>query len=252
MSRVAFIPYPPTAFPFRDLLVLERLPLSAGDRVCEIGVGSGGTTARLAKICKEVVGFETSARAVQALRYLEGLHPNLRFVVADITEPAACAPYAGHFTKLIACDTLQHVRDPRAFFAGAAALLERGGHLLVTFRNEPKHEMRGVTRFDDPRELEDLLAAAGFSEYRVGATHLSGKTKRVADVLGFRPSALAPKYLRRKLENEDTRQRLAPALNAYWFGVLRLMESRGPAFDIDWTFEDTQFTACQVLVLARR
>jgi hypothetical protein len=30
------------------------------------------------------------------------------------------------------------------------------------------------------------------------------------------------------------------------------MESRGPAFDIDWTFEDTQFTACQVLVLARR
>jgi SAM-dependent methyltransferase len=252
MSRVAFIPYPPTAFPFRDLLVLERLPLSADDRVCEIGVGSGGTAARLAKICKEVVGFDVSASTVQALRYVEDLHPNLRFVVADITQPAALAPYAGHFTKLIACDTLEHVRAPGPFFVGAASLLGRGGHLLVTFRNEPKHEMRGVTRFDDPREIEELLAAAGFSECRVGATHLSGKTKRVADVLGFRPSSLAPRYLRRKLEHDGARQRLAPALNAYWFGVLRLMESRGPVFDIDWTFEDAQFTDCQVLVLARK
>jgi SAM-dependent methyltransferase len=252
MSRVAFIPYPPTAFPFRDLLVLERLPLSADDRVCEIGVGSGGTTARLAKICGEVVGFDISAPTVQALRYLEDLHPNLRLVVADVTQPAALAPYAGHFTRLIACDTLEHVRDPGAFFVGAASLLERGGHLLVTFRNEPKYEMHGVTRFDEPREIEALLAAAGFSEYRVGAANLSGKTKRIADTFSLRPSALAPKYLRRKLENDGTRQRLAPALNAYWFGVLRLMESRGPAFDIDWTFEDTQFTGCQVLVLARR
>jgi SAM-dependent methyltransferase len=277
MSRVDFIPYPPTAFPFRDLLVLERLPLTSDDRVCEIGVGSGGTTARLAKICKEVVGFEISSPTVQALRYLEDRHPNLRFVVADVTEPAALAPYAGRFSKLIACDTLEHVRDPAAFFKAAAVLLEKGGSLLVTFPNEPKYRMHGITRFDEPREIEELLAAAGFSEYRVGAANLSGKSKPVAEALGFRPIVLARKVLRRKsraaakqngnheaapppqtfdethfFKNMDTWRRLSPALNAYWFGVLRLMEARGPAFDIDWTFEDTQFTECQVLILARK
>ena len=278
MSRVDFIPYPPTAFPFRDLLVLERLEFSDTDRVCEIGVGSGGTTARLAKKCREVVGFEISAPTVQALHYLEERHPNLRFVVADVTEPAALAPYAGRFTKLIACDTLEHVRDPAAFFRAAAVLLERGGELLVTFPNEPKERMHGITRFDAPAELEALVRAAGFAESQLGAANLSGTSKPVADALGFRPIVLARKVLRRKakngkknggsgtdvaappqtfdethfFKNMDTWRRLSPALNAYWFGVLRLMEARGPAFDVDWNFARTPFTDCQVLVVARK
>ena len=98
MSRIEFIPYPPTAFPYRDLLVLERLDLTPSDRVCEIGVGSGGTTARLAKLCSEVVGFEISRPTVEAIRYLESRHPNLRFVVSDVTEAGALGPYAGRFT----------------------------------------------------------------------------------------------------------------------------------------------------------
>src|SRR5215470_6196919 len=69
MSRVDFVPYPPTSFPFRDLLVLEQLPLTRSDTVCEIGVGSGGTTARLAKICAKVTGFEISHDTVAQLRY---------------------------------------------------------------------------------------------------------------------------------------------------------------------------------------
>src|SRR4051812_5791300 len=127
MSRIDFIPYPPTSFPFRDLLVLEHLSLGATDTVCEIGVGSGGTTARLAKICERVTGFEISSTTIDALRYLEGRHQNLHFVVGDITKPEQITPYEGSFSRVIACDTLEHVTDPEAFFAGVARLLRPDG-----------------------------------------------------------------------------------------------------------------------------
>src|SRR5262245_41812081 len=122
MSRIDFVPYPPTSFPFRDLLVLEQMTFGPADRVCEIGVGSGGTTARLARLAGSVVGFEISASTVEALRYLEQRHRNLSFVVADVTQPDAIAPYAGRFTRVLACDTLEHVTDPAAFFHAAGAL----------------------------------------------------------------------------------------------------------------------------------
>src|SRR5689334_20410745 len=102
MARIDFVPYPPTSFPFRDLLVLEQLPLGPADTVCEIGVGSGGTTARLAKISASVTGFEISHGAIGALRYLERRFPNLRFVVGDITVPEQVRPYEASFTRVIA------------------------------------------------------------------------------------------------------------------------------------------------------
>src|SRR5262245_41347538 len=98
-ARIDFVPYPPTSFPFRDLLVLEQLSLGPNDTVCEIGVGSGATTARLAKICASVTGFEISKATVDALRYLERRHTNLRFVVADVTKPDALDGFEGTFTR---------------------------------------------------------------------------------------------------------------------------------------------------------
>src|SRR3954453_12799558 len=100
-TRIDFVPYPPTSFPFRDLLVLEQLSLGATDTVCEIGVGSGATTARLAKLCAGVTGFEISRATVEALRYLEGRHPNLKLVVADVPRSESMAGYEGSFSRLI-------------------------------------------------------------------------------------------------------------------------------------------------------
>jgi LysR family transcriptional activator of nhaA len=48
------------------------------------------------------------------------------------------------------------------------------------------------------------------------------------------------------------RHLLAPAVNLYWFGVLRLMAARGPTFEIDWDFVDTPFSECQVFAVARK
>lgn len=283
MSRIDYVPYPPTSFPFRDLLVLEQLPLSAADRVCEIGVGSGGTTARLARLCAEVTGFEISAPTVEAVRYLEGRYPNLQFVVADITQATAAKAHGGRFTRLIACDTLEHVDDPAAFFRAAHGLLAPGGEFLVTFPNEPKDKMHGVTRFDDVASLSKVIRDAGLPNHRIGSARLTTKADSVAQALGWKPVELVRTALRRGRRQkfadgsgkkvgeassgaaapqtfEGTHffkrramwNRLSPAVNLYWYGVLHLMEARGPAFEIDWDFRHEPFTDCQVVITGRR
>jgi SAM-dependent methyltransferase len=274
-TRIDFVPYPPTSFPFRDLLVLEQLPLGATDTVCEIGVGSGATTARLAKMCAGVTGFEISRATVEALRYLEDRHPNLKFVVADVTRKEDMAGYEGSFSRLISCDTLEHVSDPKAYFDAISRLLTPGGRFLVTFPNEPADKMHGITRFDVPAELEKLMQASGL-EGRVGAANLGKRADRVAETLGWGPLRFARKVLKRRsykrvdaeketgqaapqtfeetdfMKRMSTWKKLSPAINLYWYGVLKAMDARGPAFEIDWDFSRAPFTDCQVFVLGRK
>lgn len=271
-ARIDFVPFPPTSFPFRDLLVLEQLPLGPRDTVCEIGVGSGGTTARLAKLCAQVTGFEISGGTIAELRYLEDRFSNLRFVVGDITIPDQVRPFEGAFTRVIACDTLEHVSDPEAFFRGVERLLAPGGEYLVTFPNEPKPKMHGITRFDDPEGLEALAARAGLTGCKIGNATLSDGANRIADALGWGPLKLARKVLRRGsykrteagdaapqtfdqthfMKNMGTYRKFAPALNLYWYGVLKLMDLQGPAFEIDWDFRKAPFVDCQVFMSGKK
>ena len=280
-SDIEFVPYPPTSFPYRDLLVLEQIRVEPHHRVCEIGVGSGATTARLARMCADVTGFEISPPTVEALRYLEKRQPNLHLVAADITDDEALADYAGGFDRALSCDTLEHVPDPAGFFRGIAVLLASGGELAVTFPNEPAQRMHGVTRFEDPMELVDHMTDAGLEDVRLGAARLTPHAQRIAQALGWKPLSMAREAVavgralvalaraERGKGNgsdpppqtfEETRffrqmrlwRPLAPAVNLYWYGVLRLMAARGPTFEIDWDFVDTSFGDCQVFAVARK
>lgn len=285
MSEIEFVPYPPTSFPYRDLLVLEHIRVEPHHRVCEIGVGSGATTARLARLCADVTGFEISGPTVKALRYLEERQRNLHLVAADITDDEALADYAGRFDRALSCDTLEHVPDPAGFFRGVSVLLAPGGEVAVTFPNEPALRMHGVTRFDDPMELVDHMSAAGLEDIRLGAARLTAHAERIAEALGWKPLAMAREAVavgralvalaksQRGRGNpgngagepapqtfEETRffrtmrlwRPLAPAVNLYWYGVLRLMAARGPSFEIDWDFVETPFTDCQVFAVATK
>lgn len=290
MSRIEFVPYPPTSFPFRDLLVLEQLALRPEHRVGEIGVGSGATTARLARIAADVVGFEISGPTVEALRYLEQRHANLHMVSADITDARALTAYAGKFDRVVSCDTLEHVPDPAGYFRGVASLLAQGGEFMITFPNEPADVMHGITRFDTPLELSAHVQDAGLVDVRMGAARLTPHAERVAEALGWRPLSLARQLVKRgrglvslargggdgdaehggdhehPLHSvppqtfEETRffrhmrlwRQISPAVNLYWYGVLRLMAARGPTFSIDWDFTETPFTDCQVFVVGRK
>jgi SAM-dependent methyltransferase len=283
VSEIEFVPYPPTSFPYRDLLVLEHIRVEPHHRVCEIGVGSGATTARLARRCADVTGFEISGPTVEALRYLEERQQNLHLVAADITDEEALSGYAGRFDRALSCDTLEHVPDPAGFFRGISALLAPGGEAAVTVPNEPADRMHGVTRFDDPMELVEHMAEAGLEGIRLGAARLTPHAERIAQALGWKPLSMAREAVavgralvamaradRGAKKNgeeesppqtfEETRffrtmrlwRPLAPAVNLYWYGVLRLMAARGPSFEIDWDFVETPFADCQVFAVAEK
>jgi hypothetical protein len=94
----------------------------------------------------------------------------------------------------------------------------------------------------------------------------------VADALGWGPLKVARKLLRRGsykrkeegdgapqtfekthfMKNVATYRKLSPILNLYWYGVLKLMDARGPAFEIDWEFAKAPFQDCQVFVTGRK
>lgn len=92
----------------------------------------------------------------------------------------AAAPFcAGSFDVVTMFDSIEHVMDPKADFAGAARILKPGGLLYVVtpdangwfaramgagwFQLKPREHF---TLFS-PRNLSDALTEAGFSEIRV-------------------------------------------------------------------------------------
>jgi SAM-dependent methyltransferase len=270
VTRLDFVAYPPTSFPVRDLLVLEQLALGSSDTVCEIGIGSGATAARLALRCAHVTGFEISEGTVRALRYLERRHRNLTLVVADVTSPQSIRAYEGAFSRLVACDTLEHVADASAFFRAVAMLLAPGGEFLVTFPNEPKFRMHGVTRFDDAATLSGLLDSAGLSDHRIAAAKLTRASARVASALATFPIEVVRGLLRSRRDGTPrgavtpqvfdethfykqmtTWKRFSPIINAYWYAVLNLMLVYQPCFVLD-AFSDESFADSQVIVLGRK
>jgi 2-polyprenyl-3-methyl-5-hydroxy-6-metoxy-1,4-benzoquinol methylase len=269
---IEYLPFPPTSLPHRDLLVLEQLAIGEGERVCEVGVGSGGTAVRVARLgAAEVLGLDVSADAIAALRDLERRHTNLRLDIADVTKLEEIHPIRSRFDLVYSCDTLEHVKEPDAYFRAMFELLVPRGRCFITFPNEPPEIMHGITRFDSPSDLEARLSRAGLAGVELGAARLTPRAARVVDHLGRRPLALVrtavhvsqrlrgrgrDKGAARAQRFEETSfhehrrlwQAMSPAVNLYWYAVLRLMAGRGPAFDIDWGFRRTPFEDCQIVI----
>lgn len=269
-----YVPHPPTSLPHRDLLILEHLQLGTAERVCEVGVGTGETAVRLARLgVPEVVGLDVSDPAVEAARPFERRYPNLELAAADVTREDEIAPRAGRFDLVFSCDTLEHVPDPDAYFRGVASLLAPGGRSFISFPNEPPEVMHGITRFDTLASLEACARRAGLRYIETGAARLTPQAAKVADAMGWRPLAAvrgAMKVWQRAKRGadasppaqrfEETRffrhyelwQRIAPAVNLYWYAVLSLMRRSGPAYEIDWNFRRTPFDDSQVVLRAQK
>ncbi len=263
---LAYLPYPPTSLPLRDLLLLEQVPLDADDVVCEVGVGSGHTTARLARACRAVVGLEISAPTVESLRYLERRHTNLTLLAADVTDGAALRVVEGRFSLVVSADTLEHVADPAGFFRGVARLLAPGGRFFVTFPNEPPHLMHGITRFDSSAALSTIVAQAGLRAHVIGVARMRAPAERLAERFGRRPLAAVRRLLRRRrvataaasapqtfdetpfFRHARLWRALSPAVNLYWHLLLRRMAAAGPSFVVDWRRDEAAFRHGQIVV----
>jgi SAM-dependent methyltransferase len=137
--------------PFGDAAV-ERLELSAGDRVVDLGCGVGGTTLSIAQLVAPavVVGVDISVPMLAAARERAGAAgcTNVEFRHHDVQdEPLAAGSFDAAFSRF----GVMFFPEPDRAFANVRAGLSPGGRLgFVCFQGP----------FDTPMILQPVMAAA--------------------------------------------------------------------------------------------
>jgi len=105
----------------RDLLVL--LNAKPGERILDVGCGTGQLTAEITQFGAEVVGIDSSPEMIATAR--ENF-PHVRFEVADVT----ALSFANEFDVVVSNAALHWVRDQPAAIDSIARALKPGGRLV--------------------------------------------------------------------------------------------------------------------------
>lgn len=105
----------------RDLLVL--LNAQPGERILDVGCGTGQLTAEIAQFGAEVVGIDSSPEMIATARKN---FPKLRFEVADVT----ALHFDNEFDVVVSNAALHWVRDQPAAIASIGRALKAGGRLV--------------------------------------------------------------------------------------------------------------------------
>lgn len=178
------------------LRVLERLAPSAGERILDLGCGTGRLTSDLTRQAPElfVVGLDRSATMLgEAGRHFGG---RAHFVQAD----GAALPFVEHFDAVFSTATFHWVPDHDRLFAEIYRVLRPGGRLVsqaggganlarLRARSESVQRTsefaayftnwREPWRYATVDETRTLLTSAGFVDIEVGLepapTRLAGR-----------------------------------------------------------------------------
>ncbi len=160
-----------------DLATRRRFALSgvsAGERVLDLGCGTGDLAADLAAAGAHVTGADVAQAALARAR---GRHPALDLQLVPIDGPL---PFAdGAFDVVWSSEVIEHVADTARWLSEVRRVLVPRGRLLLT---TPSHGrvrllLGGIERFSEPlgdhlhlytaRSLRELLDAFGFGEVSV-------------------------------------------------------------------------------------
>jgi len=106
--------------------VLELLDAQPGERVLDLGCGTGHLTAKIAEAGVHVVGVD---RSPDMIRQAKEKYPSLRFEVMDAREIAL----DGVFDAVFSNATLHWVKEPERVIAGIKNALRRGGRFVAEF-----------------------------------------------------------------------------------------------------------------------
>lgn len=153
--------------PLRFLLRRRRiLRLAAGwpaSRLVEVGCGGGALLADFAAAGHEVIGLESSPRALSVARAVARASGGSQYVT-----DAPGTDWVGRFDIACAFDVLEHIQDDAAALEQWVSWLRPGGMLCVSV---PAHRSRwsagdewaGHYRRYDRAELESKLASRGLA-----------------------------------------------------------------------------------------
>jgi len=154
---------------------LEQFGISAGDRILDIGAGTG----RLTKYLVEMVGQDGF---VIALDFAENMlriakpkvsRKNVGFVCADVCKLPF---FDGQFNKVICFSTFPHVKDKEQSLREMYRILQENGKLLILHAQDSKvlNEFHGnlktIIRHDyipPATAMPDILRKVGFKPTKI-------------------------------------------------------------------------------------
>jgi trans-aconitate methyltransferase len=148
--------------------LVELLAPHPGERVLDLGCGTGHLTAQIAATGAVVLGLDRSSEMIAEARRA---HPDLRFEVAD----ARALDFVGAFDAVFSNAALHWVQEADAVAAGVARALKPGGRFVAEFGGKGNVRLieaalarglaaEGVERVASPWYFPSLAEYAGVLE----------------------------------------------------------------------------------------
>lgn len=106
--------------------LIQLLAPQPGDRILDVGCGTGGLTAQIAESSGEVVGLDNSPSMIAEARRQ---HPHIEFLVADAHD----FQLDGHFDGVFSNAALHWIKDPNQVAACLSRTLAPHGRVVCEF-----------------------------------------------------------------------------------------------------------------------
>jgi trans-aconitate methyltransferase len=106
--------------------VLELLDAQPGERILDLGCGTGHLTAKIAEAGAHVLGVD---RSPEMIRQAKEKYPSLHFEVMDARE----IQLDGNFDAVFSNATLHWIKEPERAIAGIKKTLRPGGRFVTEF-----------------------------------------------------------------------------------------------------------------------
>lgn len=132
--------------------VVSLLDPQGGERILDLGCGTGHLTAQIAESGAHVTGVDRSAEMVAAARLA---YPNLKFEISDATKLA----YREEFDAVFSNATLHWIHEPELVLQGVWKALRAGGRFVAEFGG--KNNIRAMQDAFDRVLVELGLAKPG-------------------------------------------------------------------------------------------
>ena len=152
--------------------LMEVLDPQVGERILDLGCGTGQLSAQIAATGAEVVGIDLSAEMIEAAREQ---FPSLSFAVGDARDFSFAEPFDAVFSNA----SLHWVKPPETALACIAACLGQGGRFVA--------ELGGARNIATINQgLIDQLAARGFYPQSPWYFPSLGEYARLVEQAGLR------------------------------------------------------------------
>jgi demethylmenaquinone methyltransferase/2-methoxy-6-polyprenyl-1,4-benzoquinol methylase len=146
---------------------LDRFDIEAGDRVLDVGCGTGFGTEGLLQQTDAVHGLDQSVHQLRKAWAKLGKHDPVAFALGD----AERLPYRDDaFDAVWSSGSIEYWPDPVATLEECARVTKPGGPVLVVGPNAPTNRVvrrlaKALMLFYDEAEADRMFEAAGYEEF---------------------------------------------------------------------------------------